>query len=164
MSFEEKQIAHHTVDEYGVRLHTKVGGYSGSSTRTELAAGIVALCAHGPIHIGSDSKAFVDGANFYIDCMRMGKPHNHNWKLISDGDLWEHFHAALSAKGFLAVRATWVKGHATEQHVRDGVTSQVNRTHNNHADATADFGVDEHTQGILAIARFYVRRRRWLLT
>ena len=37
-----------------------------SSTRAELIAGIVAICADGPVHIASDSKAFIDGARKYI--------------------------------------------------------------------------------------------------
>ena len=89
LSVAEKSMALHTPDEDGVPLHTKIGGFAGSSTRTELAAGIIALCAEGPVHIGSDSQVFVDGANWYVECIRHHKKHNTIWKLKSDGNLWE---------------------------------------------------------------------------
>ena len=54
------------------KLHTKIGGFFGSSTRTELAAGIIAVCAHGPVHIGSDSEVFVNGANQILKWLNTG--------------------------------------------------------------------------------------------
>ncbi len=56
LSSGEEELAHIRVDRDGVRLYTPIGGYSGSSTRTELAAGILAVLTNGPVHIGSDSK------------------------------------------------------------------------------------------------------------
>ena len=101
LSIAEYHMAMHTVEEdgVGVRLYTNIGGYSGSSTRTELAAGIIALCAEGPVHIGSDSEVFVKRANQLIQQVADAEYINHNWKFTSDGDLWEHFYKAL-AKGF----------------------------------------------------------------
>ena len=111
----EMTTGHPTAD--GVRLYTKIGGHNGSSTRTELAAGIIAICAHGPVHIGSDSKAFVDTANLMMrDIAKKRKPRK-QWKLVSDGDLWEHFHKAISAKGVHSVQISWIKGHATQSHM-----------------------------------------------
>ena len=91
ISQAEHEIAHHRQETDGLRLFTKIGGYAGCSTRTELAAGIIALCAHGPVHIGSDSDAFVTQARNMIKEMRSGNYQQKNWKMISDGDLWEHF-------------------------------------------------------------------------
>ena len=65
ISEAESDLAHFRQEVGGLALFTKIGGYTGSSTRTELAAGIIALCANGPAHIGSDSKAFVDKANLF---------------------------------------------------------------------------------------------------
>ena len=56
--------------EEGVKLYAKIGGYGDSSTRCELAAAIIAVCSHGPIHVGSDSKAFVDFANSLISDLK----------------------------------------------------------------------------------------------
>ena len=54
----------------GVQLATHIGGYAGSSTRTELAAGILAICSHGPVHLASDSESFVNRANEEFLAMR----------------------------------------------------------------------------------------------
>ena len=87
LSRAEGELAFHQQCGDGLRLYTSIGGYAGSSTRTELAAGIIAICAHGPVHIGSDSKAFVDQANWHMQNMNKGKKLKKPWKLISDGDL-----------------------------------------------------------------------------
>ena len=80
-------------------LFVNIGGFSGSSIRTELAAGIVAACVHGPVHIGSDSKIFVDGAAVLLENLKQGRQLKRCWKLVSDGGLWEHFYEILKAKG-----------------------------------------------------------------
>ena len=96
-------MAIHEVTDGGVRLYTKIGGFAGSSTRTELAAGIIAVCAHGPVHIGSDGEVFVNGAKRLISIINDQGSALPNWKLISDGDLWEHFYNAANAKGTRAI-------------------------------------------------------------
>ncbi len=58
----ERDLAHEVQYPCGLMLYTKIGGYTGSSTRTELAAAIIAIAANGPIHIGTDSQAFKDKA------------------------------------------------------------------------------------------------------
>ena len=73
LSKAESEIAIAEQTKKGTRLFTKIGGYAGSSTRTELAAGIIAICAWGAIHLGSDSRAFVDQANYFIKLMKKGK-------------------------------------------------------------------------------------------
>ena len=47
----------------GLMPYAKLGGYGGSSTRSELAAGIIAIAAEGLIHLGSDSKCSIYNAN-----------------------------------------------------------------------------------------------------
>ena len=56
-----------------------------------MAAGILACQAKGPVHIGSDSKAFCDEAN---NLLTQIKP----WGLICDGDIWGHFYLAAKKK------------------------------------------------------------------
>ena len=99
LSSAEKDLAIAEQTKDGVRLFIKIGGYNGSSTRTELAAGIVAICAPGPVHIGSDSEAFVNQANEYLYILRHNKRVRRKFKLISDGDYWEHFFRACQKKG-----------------------------------------------------------------
>ena len=54
-------------------LYTPIGGYTCSSTRTELAAAIIALVANGPVHIGTDSQAFLEKAQWILGHLRKGK-------------------------------------------------------------------------------------------
>ena len=60
LSSAQLDMAHPMIEEHGIELHTKIGGFFGSSTRTELAADIVAISAHVSVHIGSDSEVFVE--------------------------------------------------------------------------------------------------------
>ena len=54
-------------------LYTPIGGYTGSSTRTELAASIIAISANGPTHIGTDSQACCDKSNEILWYIRAKK-------------------------------------------------------------------------------------------
>ena len=146
LAFEEQR-------EDGLALFTLIGGYSGSSTRTELAAAIVAISADGPVHVGSDSKAFVSRARKLQRNLANGRAAKKQWKLISDGDLWEHFYKALQTKGPNSFRATWVKGHATEDHVNKGVTTNQDRIGNDHADKIADMGAKLHGEDFAKSAK-----------
>ena len=87
LSPTEVELAHYQQHEDGLMLYTPIGGYTGSSTRTELAAAIIALNANGPIHLGTDSQAFMDKANWILGCLRSKKPHKVRWGTTSDGDL-----------------------------------------------------------------------------
>ena len=71
----EDEIAEWLQIDEGLMLYSKLGGYGGSSTRSELAAGIIAVAAEGPIHIGSDSKCFIDNANKLLHQIRMQIDH-----------------------------------------------------------------------------------------
>ena len=87
LSVAEQTIALQKQHEDGIKLYAKIGGYSGSSTRTEIAAGIIATCANGPVHIGSDSEVFVLKAKCIIKHIQNGHANRCNWKLVSDGAL-----------------------------------------------------------------------------
>ena len=69
----EKKFAQHIQYDNGLMLYTSIGGYSGSSTRTELAAAIIAMMANGPVHIGTDSQAFKDKADNILSKLKTGK-------------------------------------------------------------------------------------------
>ena len=158
ISYAEHDIAMYQATQRGVRLYTKIGGYGGSSTRTELAAGIIALCAHGPVHIGSDSEAFVNTANDILHKIHHNtKPHR-SWKLMSDGDLWEHFYRAAIKKGPRSIKLTWVKGHATQEHIDKSITTLINKAGNDEADITADIGTALHGQEIINLAQQFHNR------
>ena len=100
MSDAEHELAYLHIDPQGrgIGFYTQIGGYAGSSTRTELAAAILAISAHGPVHFASDSQAMVKRANYYIELVRYSRPINKPFALISDGDLWGHFYQAVQAQ------------------------------------------------------------------
>ncbi len=62
LSQAERDLAHHQQYPKGLMLYTPIKGYTGSSTRTELAAAIIALVANGPVHIGIDSCGLDPGS------------------------------------------------------------------------------------------------------
>ena len=119
-------------------LYTPIGGYSGSSTRTELAAAILAIAANGPVHIGKDSQAFFDKAIRILADLRNGKRSKCNWQLVSDGDLRQHFEMSAKAKGCKAIRISKVKGHVEQEQVQSGKYRQCDKAGNDKADEAAD--------------------------
>ena len=88
------------------------------STRTEIAAGIVALMAPGPIHQASDNATFVRKANLLIQASPLWP--TRPWTLTEDGDLWAICDSMLQQKGRHAVRVTKVKAHLTDKDVAFG--------------------------------------------
>jgi len=112
--------------------------------------------------VASDSEAFVDMANSIVGDLRSGVDPEawRPFKLRSDGDLWAHFTKVVCAKGFDTVAFTWVKGHATEEHVRAGITTETHKHGNLVADQVADIGTQLHGKDIIDIAGWYHTRYR----
>ena len=121
---------------------------------------IVAIVANGPVHIGSDSQAFIDKASDILHKLRIGKPVKYNWKTTSDGDLWEHFTKAAIAKGPKSIRLTKVKGHVSIQQVIDKVFRACDEKGNDKADAAADLAVEMHGEDMISIATILHNRHR----
>ena len=99
MPITDNEIAytHNAKQGEGLAMWASIPGFRYSSTRTEIAAGIVALFANGPVHQASDNMAFVRFANHLLS---HGPNSNHiPWQLMSDGDLWEVYHRLLVQKG-----------------------------------------------------------------
>ncbi len=163
LSQAEKDLAFCKQYPTGLMLYTPIGGFTGSSTRTELAAAIIALCANGPIHIGTDSQAFLDRAQWILTQMRKGKQHRTNWQTTSDGDLWQHFEEAAKAKGWKSIRITKVKGHATHQQVAEGAIRSCDKIGNDEADRAADIAVQTHGKDVVGIAKI-LHHRHFLYT
>ncbi len=139
-------------------LYAPIGGYSGSSTRTELAAGIIAISANGPTHIGTDSQAFCDRANLILWHLRRKSKHYINWKTAADGDLWYHFERAAQAKGLHSIRITKVKGHITHEQVSAGTHTATDKSGNDAADNAADVAVKTHGDKIVRVANILHHR------
>ena len=151
LSPAELEIGYYRQEADGVSIFASIGGYSGSSTRTEIAAGILAACGNGPVYIASDSEVFVNGVNNLMSQVNEGVHFKLNFKLMSDGDLWEHMYKVLCAKGPFSFQAKWVKGHATADHVSKGVITEGLRIGNHRADATADIGSKIHGEDVLTL-------------
>ena len=158
LSTAEKELTHQQFSSRGIRLCAAIGGFSGSSTRNELAAGIIAVCAHGPVHLASDSKIFVDRANEVIQRLQECPHDKTNYSTTSDGDLWMYFAKAVKSKGSQSVRVTWVKGHATCEHVAQGISTSRDKEGNDIADSCADMGVLCHGEGLVLLANEYTKR------
>ena len=148
----ESSLALARQDNDGLALCINIGGYAGSSTRIELAAGIIAACVHGPVHVGSDSEVSVNKGNqLPIDIIHSRKPH-FDFKLASGGDLWEHFYEAALAKGGMSIKLSWVKVHAMQEHIDSGICSAVKKAGNGRADLIADTATELHGQDLIKVA------------
>ena len=158
LSPAEKELGHFKQQQQGLLLYTPIGGYSGSSTRTELAAAILALAANGPIHLGTDSQAFLDTATAIIANIRKDKKQKRNWQLVSDGDLWYHFEQSVKAKGYKAFRVSKVKGHVQQSQVDEGIYTQADKDGNDCADHAADLAVAMHGGDIISMGRILHKR------
>ena len=104
------------------------------------------------MHVGIDNKAVVDRANSLLDlashlckqrddeevirsnaCItfdiarKLNKPERLHWRMQKDGDVWQAIWRAILAKGPHAIKVSKVKGHATEQHVRDGTATAATK-------------------------------------
>ena len=158
LSQAECELAHYQEMKGGLMLYTPIGGYSGSSTRTELAAAIIALMANGPIHIGTDSQAFLDKASWILGYLKANKKHKVNWRTSPNGDLWHHFEQAAKAKGPKSIRITKVKGHVTQEQVDINTHRACDKAGNDQADHAADIVVKLHGEGVVSIARILRKR------
>ena len=73
----ELELGYYRQETDGVAIFTSIGGFSGSSTRTEIAAGILAACGNGPVFIASDSEAFVKNVNTMMGHISEGSRRKH---------------------------------------------------------------------------------------
>jgi hypothetical protein len=162
LSTHELEATGCSQESNGVKFWGLVGGPRIDSTRTEIAGAIQAIVSNCSTHVGSDSDNFVQMLRQIVSSPNplSFKP-KRPWELTSDGDLWKIMVHAIAQKGKHAVWATWVKGHATNKHVEDGIITERNRINNYVVDAVADIGVGMHSEGILTLAKVYVRRRKW---
>ena len=115
------------------QLGAAVNGICLSSTRPELVAIIMGLMVPWAIKVNSDSKSAImratDMMNGKFSTMR-AKP----WLLRRDGDLWELLEKVLEWRQPGATTTKWVKGHATEAHIEQGVITAEDASGNDKAD------------------------------
>ena len=138
-----------------------LSGHRCSSTRTEIAAGIVAASAEGPQHQGTDSQCYLDKLKKILngECLTKKRP----WLIQTNGDLWELLEKMIKAKGKKAFKATKVKGHATDKQVEQGKHKKEHKEGNDEADRLATQGIAEHGDDTIQLGTFYARRQQDLL-
>ena len=139
-------------------MHGALTGHRANSTRTELAAGILALLAPGPIHQGTDSKAYKDKAHRILQGQQLNR--KKPWNLQKDGVLWEWFDILSRAKGRHSIRITKVKGHVTEEMVKEGKVKADHNKGNDTADTLATEGTKQHGDAAMELAAFYAVRQK----
>ena len=175
---EDDQITRYTYQrqaEQGVLMWGNMSGQESHSTRTELAAVLIAMLRPIPLHIASDSQAMIDKANMLIDAAILwqlrtstddwttANPCGRPWGLQKDGDLWERFWAASLLRGPRTLKLTKVKGHTTTKDVQSGIITAENREGNRHADIAATLGTEEGMPGLPGPGELDVRQAQGLL-
>jgi hypothetical protein len=75
--------------------------------------------------------------------------------------LLEHFYKCVEEKGANAVKITWVKGHATDQHVQKGITTEEHKIGNKVADDVADLGTALHGKDLMDVTKHMSNRHHW---
>ena len=121
-------------------LITYLQGFGGSSTRMEIAAAIIALASRQPVHMGTDSKAFMDKALKLHHLIEQDKQPRRTWGTQHDGDLWKIYYEHAKHKGTNAIAITKMKGHATQK-IEDNVVRECDKLGNDMADSAAEEGV-----------------------
>jgi hypothetical protein len=70
---------------------------------------------------------------------------------------------AIQAKGIDSVKVTWVKGHATEEHILKGISTATKKEGNDAADEAADKGTQLYGSDLIDVAHaFHKRHARYL--
>ena len=77
-----------------------------------------------------------------------------------DGDVWQAIWRAIIAKGPHAIKVSKVKGHATEQHVRDGTATAETKEGNDIADKLVEEGTTLHGKANVDLAYWLGARQR----
>ena len=118
----------------GLMMGGIIQGVYNSSTRAELAGVISALPKPGGIHLALDNRGVVDRCNAILaGTYARRRP----WQLIDDGDLWELFEKAATARGLHSIKLTWVKAHASWDYIF-GSQDHANTVGNSQADMAAE--------------------------
>ena len=123
---------------------TAVNELRNSSTRCEAGGARMAMQKDSPVHLGIDNQVTVTMCNAIKDhhlkrqeeklytewvAMIIGGTQSplhrksqskRPWELTSNGDLWKSIEEAIITKGPKTVKVSKVKGHATDEMVKEG--------------------------------------------
>ena len=124
--------------EHGVKIFNAMEGGMQTSPRAELAAIILAVAADVQVYIGTDCVAVKNKLVRWF--IYKGIKKRWRWIKHPNGDLWCALTQMIEAKGLEAVKIKRTKGHAKEEHITAGITTQRDAWGNGLADASADDG------------------------
>ena len=144
----------------GLRVLIEAPGQATSSTRTELIGAIVGLASPGPAHIATDSQSFLSKATYIHSHILTNTTPRTPWGLQTDGDLWRLYHLSATSKSLQAIKLTKVKGHATDQMVKDGEVRLQDQQGNDEADRAAEEALAGHGEHAASIGRALAKRQR----
>ena len=77
--------------------------------------------------------------------------------MVQNGDLWQAFLDAATARGPTTLAVKWVKGHAKQEHIDQGLLTQAEAHGNKNADLVADEGVRMHPMGAMELAKLFLK-------
>ena len=81
-----------------MELSVAIAGMGGSSTRAEIAAGIIAIAADTEVHMGTDSKSFMVRAIIILQMIEDQRTPKRPWNTQKDWDLWKIFYEMAKHK------------------------------------------------------------------
>jgi ribonuclease HI len=108
-------------------------GFNDSSTRAEILSIIAALLDFSPAHIACDNQVAVNATKLIVDRAAQSKP----WALCKNGDLLAILQRVAIARPAHSIAITKVKGHATDEHIAQGLATVQQRNSNEAADKLA---------------------------
>ncbi len=140
----------------GLALQGVVRGPICSSTRTELVGFINAVLAPGPVHYACDNAAVVLKGRAILQDPFLDpcKP----WGLCRDGDLWDVLQHVIRSKNPKSIAISKVKGHATDQHVLDGLSTPLHKQGNDAGDEIATDALQFFGAGFLSLTNLCATR------
>ena len=92
--------------------------------------------------------------------IKAGCPFKKPWRLQTDGDLWEVAWEAIQTRGIRNQDLRKVKGHATAEDVRKGVSTEDDKRGNDRSDENADQGVEQLAgEGLVKLGKWVAERQ-----
>ena len=145
-----------------VKLKMCLRGRGISSTRAELAAAILGLAAPRALHLASDSRAMLLKLEYIVKSKRnvwRARP----WSITRDGDLWQlQEHVLRWRRGSQSTKVSWVKGHASDAHIANGISTDRNAFLNDCADRTAERAHELHAALVRICNKFHKRHEYYV--
>ena len=145
----EEKYAKVTQCQEGVKVSAALGGAIQSPMRAELCGAILAMAGGVPIHLAIDNSSVVKGIKKALHEKRRARAFD--WQGRENEDLWEVLWRIVKSRPNFATKVKWTKGHATQDHIDDGLTTKQEAANNDMADRAADEGRLQHKEELRAI-------------